>query len=311
MNENTKDSPYMLIPEIAAGVFATITIIIALGGIAATVFVPEGMAAFFLAIVASLLSLVAGLAVILAVAVIAIFTKSGHIRVYSIAFGSLFLVIALLINASGYSWFFFDPAKRAEYEAEKRAYDEEIGRLLDSQLDDQTNTSSTGTGYFAWRMESDWGYGYEYYYIDGSKNGMPMSISASKYEEDDWTIQIYPGVPIPDIGEDISNAYVEEWRVSEGRPECYDPYGDAWYDISSGDAYFNDAGRVRALNELIRDDDIELYMSWGTPQLTYYPADANLGGAAERRRLSQYIELMAELYPPEGTWDPSLCTPYG
>ncbi|MCP4228677.1 MAG: hypothetical protein GY771_00830, partial [bacterium] len=67
---------------------------------------------------------------------------------------------------------------------------------------------------------------------------------------------------------------------------------------------------IRALNELIKDDGIEFYLNWGTPQITYYPADSDLGKAAEHKRLSRYIELITELYPPEGTWDPALCTPY-
>lgn len=308
-NQNAKDSPYILIPELAAGMFAAITIIIALGGIAATVFVPEGLAAFFLAIVASLLCIVAGLTVVLAVAIIAIFTNSSQIRVYSIAFCSLFLGITLLINVSAYGWFFFDPAKRAEYEAEKTAYDDGIGRLLEDQLYDQTGTGSTSSGYFAWRMEYDWGY--DYYNIEGTANGVPMYISASGYDGDTWTIQLHPNTPIPDISQDVSGTYIDQWRVSDGRPLYYNAYSDAWFDIGGQNPYFDNPERIRALNELIQDDELDFNLSWGSPQITYYPNESDLGTAAERRRLSRYIELLTELYPPEGTWNPALCTPYG
>ena len=310
-NQNAKDAPYILILEIAAVVFAATTIIIALGGAAATVFVPEGIAAFSLAIVASLLCLLGGLAVVLLAAIIAIFTNSGRVRVYNIAFCALFLVAALAVNVSAYGWFFLDPEKRAEYEAVRKAYDEGIGRLLNDQLDDQTNTSSTETGYFGWRMQSDWGYGYDYYNINGSKRSVPMSVSGSKYEDENWTIQIYTNLLIPGLGDELSNIYIDEWRISEGRLEYYDPDVDTWYDVGSHDPYFNDAGRIQALNELIRDGEIEFYMSWGMPQITYYLDNAELGKAAEYKRLSRYIELLAELYPPEGTWDPASCTPYG
>ena len=106
MNDTTgkgpKDSPYMLIPEILAGIFGVVTVIIALGAVAATVFVPEGFAAISLAIIASLLCLAGGLAVVLIVAVVAAFTNSERVRVYCISFCALFLVITIVINVSAY-----------------------------------------------------------------------------------------------------------------------------------------------------------------------------------------------------------------
>jgi len=311
MNETkNRDSAYMLIPEIAAGVTAVITIIIALGGVAATAFIPEGSAAFALAVVASFLCILTGLAVALAVVIIAIFTKSNQIRVYSIALCSLFLVIALLINLSAYGWFFFDPAKWAEYEAEKAVYDDGIGRLVEGQLDGQTETGSSTSDYFSWRMESDWGYGYESYTIEGTKNGLPIYLYITAYDEVPWTIQIYPDTPIPDISDNLSSMYIDQWRVSGGRPQYFDSNSGEWFDIGSADPYFNEPERIRAIIELINDDGLDFYLNWGSPQLTYYPNEADLGTSAERRRLSRYIELLTELYPPEGTWDPALCTPY-
>ncbi len=312
MNEaNAKDSPYMLIPEITAGIFAAIAIVTALGGIAATAFIEEGIAAFFLAILAALVSIVAALAVVLAVIIIAIFTSLNQVRVYSISLCALFLAVTLLINTAAFGWFFYDPDKRAEYRAYKKDYGEGIGSLLDDQLDDQTESGVTEQDYFTWRMGSNWDYGYEYSYVYGSKNGVPLSISATRYEFEDWTIQLYPTVSVPELSDELSGAYIEEWRVSGARLEYYDSYDGVWYDLGSRDPYFNNAGRVKALNELVNDEDIDLYMNWGTPQITYYPSDSDIGTSTERRRLARYIELITELYPPEGTWDSEACTPYG
>ena len=309
-NANVKDSPFILITEIAAGIAAFITIIIALGAVAATVFVPEGLTAFFLTIVASMVCLVAGLAVVVLVAIIAIFTNSAQVRAYSLALCSLFLVIAVMINASAYGWFFFDPEKRAEYDAERAAYDDGIGRLFEGLLDDQTETGSTMSGYFDWRMSSTWDYGYEYYTINGAKNGVPIYVSASVYDGDTWTIEVYPNIPIPDINGDVSDTYIDRWRISGGRPQYLDSESGEWVDLGSVDPYFANPERVRAINELINEDGLDFYINWGSPQLTYYPIESDLGTSAERRRLSRYIGLLTELYPPEGTWDPALCTPY-
>ncbi|MCP4230870.1 MAG: hypothetical protein GY771_12100, partial [bacterium] len=199
VGKKLKDSPLILILTITAGVTAFITIIIALGGVAATVFIPEGLGAFLLAIIASVLCLVGGLAVVLIIVIIAAFTKHDIVRVYSITLSALFLVVALLINLSAYGWFFFDPAKRAEYEAEEKTYSDGIGRLFEDQLDGQTETGFTASGYFEWLMESD--FGYKYYNIEGTKKSVPMYIYASTYDEEPWTIQISPNIPIPDISE--------------------------------------------------------------------------------------------------------------
>jgi hypothetical protein len=305
-----KDSPYMLVPEILAGIFGLATVIIALGAIAATVFVPEGFAAISLAVIASLLCLAGGVAVVLLVAVIAIFTNSERIRIYSISFCALFLVITLVINVSAYGWFFYDPAMRAEYEADKAEYEEGIGNLFRDQLDDQTESGAVSSGYLEWRMTRDWGFGYEYYNIEGTRNGVPIYISASRYDSENWNIQLYPNVPIPEIDESISDVYIDQWRSNDGRLQFQDPHSGEWVDLAVRDPYFADAKRRRALNEIVGEDGVEFYLNWGTPQLTYYPNDSEIAGTPGRRRLSRYIEVLAELYPPEGTWDPALCTPY-
>jgi hypothetical protein len=299
INENTKDTPYILIPGIAAGVFAAITIIISLGGIAATIFVPEGMAAFFLAIVASLLSLVAGLVVILAAAVIAIFTKSGHIRVYSIAFCSLFLVVTFFVNVSAYGWFFFDPVKRAEYEEERAVYDKGAGRLFANQLDNQKETSIATAGFFAWRV--DMYLGDANGYIEGTKNGVPMFVRASTYavEGEHWSIWITGKSPVPFTSSTFANQYLEEWRVNEGQPEYYETYTDTWVSITEIEPYFNTTEKIDVLNALIEDEDV-IFTSYGDPRIEYYLTnEEDVGDAAEHHRLAEYIDTLSKLYPAE------------
>jgi hypothetical protein len=307
-NNKTKYPPYIFISGIAAGVFAAITIIIALGGIAATVFVPEGIAAFFLAVLASLLGFVAALAGILAVAIIAIFTKSSQLRVYSIAFCALFLVVTLVINATAYGWFFLDPEERTEYEAEMVAYDDGIGHLFHDQLNEQRETGSMSSGYFEWRMSSNWGY--EYYNIEGTKNGVPIYISASNYGDETWDIYISTDTFIPDVKRDGDYVYSDEWRISDGRARYKELYSDEWVDLAGREPYFENENRIRAINELITDERVDFLLAGALPSVTYDMDEENLGAAAEHKRLSRYIELLTELYPPEGTWDPALCTPY-
>jgi len=309
MNDaNVKDSVLILILAVFAGITIFVTVLLATLGVVATVFIQEGVAAFFFAMVASLLCLVGGLAVVVFAAIIAAFTKRGLVRIYSIALCALFLVVIFLINASAYGWFFFDPVKRAEYEAEETVYSEGAGRLFENQLDDQTDNNATSSGYFAWRMERGWGWAEtRTYSIKGAKNGIPIFISASNYGDETWDINISTNAYIPDIEKEDGYVFSDDWRVSDGRIEYIEPYGDEWIDLAEQEPYFENDNRIRAVNELIMDERIDFLLAGARPSISYNLAEEGLGAAAEHKRLARHIELIAELYPREGTWEPRLC----
>lgn len=234
------------------------------------------------------------------------FGGEGNARWISIGAGAISLLVAAAAVIGGWYIFWINPIARAEYEAKILGDSSFAEELVSGQLDDAYDEDYSEAGYFDYRMGLWYGANYSSY---GYRRGAPINLSVSHYPGSDWSVSASGYFPVPVASVKYVNINSYQMRVSpDGTLEVEGGDAGEWVPLSTVSGYLaNDPEASNALWELLISGT-EFSIGGGAPYVYYnIPESGELDARAERERLSDVIDLIADIYPPgaEYDWDPS------
>jgi hypothetical protein len=295
--------------KIYTGVYVALSLIatLVLVGVAASVgFIPPLVPYEFA--IKSILTITAAVVcvMILVGGVAGVLGGEGNARWISIGAGAISLVVAAAAVIGGWYLFWINPIARAEYEARILGDSSFAVELVSGQLDDAYDEDFSEVGYFDYRMGLWYGASYSSY---GYRRGAPINLSVSHYPGSDWSVSASGYFPVPVASVKYVNINSYQMRVSpDGTLEVEGGDASEWVPLSTVSGYLaNDPKASNALRELLISGT-EFSIGGGAPYVYYnIPESGELDARAERERLSDVIDLIADIYPPgaEYDWDPS------
>jgi hypothetical protein len=247
--------------------------------------------------VVSIIILVGGLAGVLG--------GKGNTRWLSLGAGAISLILTAASVIAGWYIFWVNPIARAEYEDVVLGDSSFAKELVSGLLDEAYGEDYSEAGYFDYRIGLWYGASYSSY---GYRRGAPINLYVSHYPGLVWTVSASGYFPVPVAS--VKNVNINPYQMRVGPDGTLEVEGrDAgdWVSLSTVSGYLaNDPKASNALRRLLKED-VDFSITCGAPGVMYYIYGDRFDVRAERKRLSQLLDLIADIYPPGAKfdWDPS------